>query len=247
MGSGILKGRWVKWAFNPRVVGFVLLIGLVGWTALLCQQVHELQKQRELSRGCVRLIEAQQKLLVPSEVIYFYWDVETMIAVAEARLKSYASLGLDSYLPYSCLWYGGRETPTSSKLVTHIREGLEDYWINTVPDVCHNIAYHIESEIGLGLYLKQNPELFDAHLRPLLVRLLDSYRCQIQIGACDVLLAMGDRSEELMEIIQLTAVNQSSVKDDTNWIIEKYGLALQVSEEKTRMSNMLRLGNEPTK
>ncbi len=231
-----IKSR-IKLMANPRFFGALLLVCLVAWASLATRQVRALQEQRALSNERVKLIQAQQDLLIPSEVLYYDWNIMSE-PLAEARLESYASLGLESYLPYRNLrtsGYGsglssGNEIPTN--MGEYSNSHLEHWWLNRVPQLCRYLAESIDKEQGLGLYLKQHPEEFNLYLRPLLIRLLDSYHYHICVTACDVLLAMGDRSDELLEILQLSAINRYSSAMETPKIIEKYGLDLEL-EKKT--------------
>lgn len=232
-----IKNR-IKLMANPRFFGALLLVCLVAWASLATRRVRVLQEQRALSNERIKLIQVQQDLMVPSEVLYYDWDI-MFRPLAEARLESYASLGLDSYLPYRNLRTSGYcdgtrgtgiEMPTSLGLTGYMNSELEHWWLNRIPDVCRDLAESINKEQGLGLYLKQHPEEFNLYLRPLLIRLLDSYHYHICVTACDVLLAMGDRSDELLEILQQSAINRYSSAMETPEIIEKYGLDLEVVE-----------------
>ena len=59
-----------------------------------------------------------------------------------------------------------------------------------------NLAGEMINQRGLGLYLKQHPDVFNQHVRPLVLRLLDNLPPEQAIYAAEVLLAAGDRSEE---------------------------------------------------
>ncbi len=57
----------------------------------------------------------------------------------------------------------------------------------------------------MGGWLKDHPDQFDAHIRPLVVRLTDAFEQWLRLEACSVLLAMGDRSAEVKRIVEIAA------------------------------------------
>lgn len=222
------KNKWIQLTMNPRFIGALLLAGLVGWALVFTLRSHRLQEREELGRVRMNLIKLQQSLLIPSEIIYY--DPNRRMDLVKARIKGYEYYGVEGILPYKMVQNPG----LGSAYYPQVEEGpleyangnLEQWWMNHSGRACGQLISEIENEEGLGNYLKQNPALFDAHIQPLIVRMLDSVWAPCRITACEVLLAMGDRSEEVLEILILSdyffASRDGSFLRDR--IFEEYGI-----------------------
>ncbi|MBN2684516.1 MAG: hypothetical protein JXR40_04510 [Pontiellaceae bacterium] len=220
-----IKSR-IKSLANPRFFGALLLTGLVAWAALSTRQVRALQEREELGRVRMNLIKLQQSLLIPSEIIYYDPNLSRM-DLAAARIKGYEFYGVEGILPYSMV----QDPSLGSSYSPQVGEGpleyangnLEQWWGNHSTRACRQLRFDIELDQDIGKYLEQNPAVFDAHIRPLIVRMLDFVWPFSREDACEVLLAMGDRSEEVLEIVKLmdfcvVGGNKSAP------IFEKYGI-----------------------
>ena len=226
-----------------QYVWFGVLISLVVWASIAVPWSYMLQKREALSRERINLIQLQQDLLVPSEVIYYDPNMSRM-DLAEVRFKCCERYGIKSVLPYLMVRNPRFPSPCYPQKGEGPREyaddTLENWWMNHLGYACDKLLFDIEHAQGLGEYLKQNPEVFDAHIRPLVVRLLDAVWYPTRLQACEVLLAMGDRSEEVLEIILLCDFSAASGEASTP-IIKKYGLGIS---GEMRFIEELRANNE---
>ena len=187
------------------------------------QQIQKLQQELVVMNRQKAILDLQYQLSIPSEALYF--DLyKTNRELSELRIKHFAAYGVKTFLPYVNLvstysgTYSGENTG-SFEFPVFMSEGRnhlaalsqESYWRDHIPRVCIQLAANINENRPLGVYFKEHPAEFDQYIRPRIVRLLDAFDPNISYFASLVLLAMGDRSEELMEILSILA------SDDT-WL-----------------------------
>jgi hypothetical protein len=203
-------------------IGIAVLVGLGTWALSASLKVGELQKREERCRVRINLIKLQQALLVPSEVIYYHSSIRKELDAV--RIKGYERYGVEELIPYHFVRSPDRVAqyvPTTEESLCEW--GLEHCLLGHCRKACRDVISDIKYERGVGIYLKQNPAVYDAHVRPLVIRLLDTYSPFYRMEACETLLAMGDRSEEVLEIL-LLARGAGTFSAD---IIEKYGLEVE--------------------
>lgn len=217
-----------------KVVMLVIGLSLLSWA--LMSQIHLRALKKEIAEKEMRfaMIELQHNLKIPTEVLYF--DFKLSEEAALLRMKGYQNYGVKTLLPYTNLMHssdgmtgdqGRREFPVEEKTDNYVMQlgdfSQEYYWINHLNRRCQNLSGQMNNGNGLGGYLKQHPEEFDKHIRPMIVRLLDSYRTLNTLYACEVLLAAGDRSDELMGIISIL-LREDVEKEMAEPMVKEYGL-----------------------
>lgn len=214
--------------------GVVLVIGLCLLSWALMSQMHLRALKKEIAEKEMRfaMMQLQHELKIPTEALYF--DFRLGGEINTLRLKGYRNYGVTRVLPYANLrsasggitmQNGMREFPIEDRTdSTDLQNSSpENYWLNHVGHPCVALAGQMTDGTGLGGYLKQHPEKFDKHIRPMVVRLLDASHPWISCDACDVLLAAGDRSDELMEIVSILLSLESS-RSNAQRLVQRYGL-----------------------
>jgi hypothetical protein len=222
-----------------QFVAMIVAVSFVSWAVMAQLRVKKLEDEIAAKKMRFAIIQLQRSLQIPSEVLYF--DPKIGTELAELRMKSYTNYGVTRFLPYHNLvntsggsYHGNsREFPVvsdrDSLLMDLQNSSPENYWLNHLNGPCLNLAGQINDNWGLGAYFKQHPEVFDWHIRPLIVRLLDAYHPWLTYYGVEVLLAMGDRSEQLMEIVSIM-LRLDSTDDQAKRMVAQYGLNLNTDE-----------------
>lgn len=219
-----------------KVVSLVFVMCLASWSMYSYFEAKKLEQEIAAKQIRFEMIQLQHDLQVPSEMLYFDY-VNLLEESAELRLKSYTNYGVTTYLPYTNLISANRWASSNGQSEFSVKTAWdllnaspEQYWLNAVRQPCHHLAYQITRDAELGAYLKRHPEEFDLHIRPFLVRLLDAYQPSISCQASEVLLAMGDRSEQLIEILSILSRLDYHDAEEARDLVEKYGLAPKPGE-----------------
>ena len=228
----------------PRIAGVALVL-MTACAIFFFREAHILQQKIDLQNEQIGIIHLQRNLQAPSEAIY-YDPVSSSRPLAEIRLKGFYKFGVEHFLPYGNVMYPGsmaqgksewwavpsRETVEEKYRWTRISNVcIESWWTNRLARLCNSLAGDMNRGHGTGGYLKNHPAEFDKHIRPLIVRLLDAYNPSVRMKACDVLFAMGDRSELLNGIVEITATLPTSWcpgRGDAVAVIKKYALDIDV-------------------
>lgn len=219
-----------------KVVSMVVVMCLASWSMYSYFEVKKLEQEIAAKQIRFEMIQLQHDLQVPSEMLYFDY-VNLLNELVELRFKSYTNYGVTTYLPYMNLICEDEWTSSNGQSEFSVKTAWdlwdsspEQYWLNAVGHPCHNLAYQINRDAELGAYLKHHPKEFDLYIRPFLVRLLDAYEPSISCYASEVLLAMGDRSEQLMEILSILSRVESDGSEEARDLVKKYGLVLKPGE-----------------
>lgn len=224
-----------------KLVVIIVAMSFISWSLMVHLQLQKLEDEIADKETRFAMMELQRQLQVPSEALYF--DPKLNMELAALRMKSYANYGVTSFLPYSNIvtnggsYYGNsREFPAVGDNDRHLtvlaNSSPENYWLNHLGGPCSGLAGEINDNKRLGGYFKQHPEEFDQHIRPLIVRLLDAYHPWITCYGIEVLLAMGDRSEQLLEIVSIM-LRLDSTDDRAKRMVEQYGLDVKSDESIT--------------
>jgi hypothetical protein len=244
-----------KWMMKGAVL--IVVIAIASWSWKTQRRIEKLEQEIATKETRFAMMQLQRELHAPSEALY-YDDLNLSEELARLRMKSYANYGVTTYLPYvnvasanSHMSYGtaagmSNEFPAVDDDEFHWHNlsdsSLEHYWMNHTVNPCLNLASQINRNEQLGSYLKQHPEQFDQHIRPLIVRLLDAYNPHVNYYACDVLLAMGDRSEELMGILSVL-FSLERYKDDKEALVKRYQLNVTPYENVTLPDDTIKKRN----
>lgn len=236
-----------------KVVVMIVVIVFASWSWKNELRIKKLEQEIATKETRFAMMQLQNELHAPSEALYFDY-LNLGEELAKLRMKSYANYGVTTYLPYvnvasanSHMSHGtsagmSNEFPAVDDDEFHWQtlsgSSPEHYWLNQIRDPCGNLANQINRNEELGAYLKQHPEQFDKHIRPLIVRLLDAYHPHISYSACDVLLAMGDRSDELMEILSIL-FRVERFKGQNEALVKRYQLNVRSYENVTPRHDMI--------
>lgn len=171
------------------------LTGLVVWLSLTlhhsADKVVALQEQRDLA--AVRVA-----LTVPAEVLYC--DEQASQELAQLRFSMFERQGIDRFVPYSFALDrlsssdeisidDERVAMPTDDLAVVGRGILENSWVRMVLGTCESLLLERHEGEGAGGYLAANPEVFEAQVKPSLVRLTQSARPLMAVSAARVLLA----------------------------------------------------------
>lgn len=219
-----------------KVVSMVAVMCLASWSLYSYFEVRKLEQEIAAKQIRFDMIQLQRDLQVPSEMLYFD-HVNLQKELVELRFKSYTNYGVTTYLPYTNLITADRWASSNGQDEFPVKTAWdlwnvspERYWLNAVRHPCGSLAYQINRDAELGAYLKRHPEEFDLYIRPFLVRLLDAYAPSITCQASEVLLAMGDRSEQLIEILSILSRAESQGFEEVQDLVKEYGLVLKPGE-----------------
>ena len=219
-----------------KVVSIVVVMCLASWSMYSYFQIRKLEQEMAAKQIRSEMMQLQRDLQVPSEMLYFDY-VNLQKELVELRFKSYTNYGLTTYLPYTNLITADRWASSNGQDEFPVETAWnlgnvspERYWLNAVRQPCHHLAYQINRDAELGAYLKHHPEEFDLYIRPFLVRLLDAYAPSITCQASEVLLAMGDRSEQLIEILSILSRLDYHDAEEAQDLAKEYGLVLKSGE-----------------
>jgi hypothetical protein len=80
--------------------------------------------------------------------------------------------------------------------------GADHAWTATVFEACSNVAICLKSSTPLGEYLRLHPDIFNARLRPLLLRVMRAKSTWTASQAARALDAAGDRSAEFQAALK---------------------------------------------
>ncbi len=219
-----------------KVVMIMVVMCLASWSLYSYVEVRKLEQEIAAKQIRFEMIQLQRDLQVPSEMLYFD-EVNLHKELVELRFKSYTNYGVTTYLPYTNLITADKWASSNGQDEFPVKTAWdlwnvspERYWLNAVRQPCNSLAYQINRDADLGAYLKRHPEEFDLYIRPFLVRLLDAYEPSISCQASEVLLAMGDRSEQLIEILSILSRLDYHDSEEARDLAKEYGLVLKPGE-----------------
>lgn len=202
---------------NPQFYRLALIVALLGLGAFsvhLSRRVSDLERQRQRLETEARLVELEHVLLAPAEAILTGGKLDDEIA--KVRQEFYAAHGITQFVPFGSVmrqpgrvyeYPDGRLTEKSSvELASTVANGSsENEWMNMAYQHLLILAMELEGrEQPDDPYLGADLSEFRKRIRPLAIRWLKSHHVMPRAAAERVLLALGDRSAELFEIVQLT-------------------------------------------
>jgi hypothetical protein len=222
-------------AYTAALIGFVVLAALY---VLSRRENDALELQIKATEDALKFERLLVDLRVPTEVIYH--DAKTAFEISKLREKCYKKHETPQFLPYGyVVGMGsldanrtaliGKPVPIEYSFIGNASS--EGYWLNHTWQVCQQLAFDLEHRRWLYFYFQEHPDVFAYKVRPLLMRLLESYNDWIRRDACWALLAGGDRSDEIGHVMaDLLTSNESQTIAE---LASKYRLDLKRYERAT--------------
>lgn len=161
------------------------------------RRLDEFRLEKMLRRGLA-------DLCVPPEAVYC--TDGALREIAAIRREAYLRRGLERFRLVGSsdrggwLGSGGSSVPTA-ELANVQSYSFERTWLADVSGFCRSLAEQIRSGSDLGTYLREHPRVFDRRFRLLVEALLDARDGHARLRACDVLAAMGDRTERMRAVL----------------------------------------------
>ena len=175
----------------------VLCVRTIRANKAMRRRLAELRVEKTLRRGIT-------DLCVPPEAVYC--TDEALREIAAIRREAYLRRGLERFRLVGSsdrggwLGSGGSWVPTADPANVH-SYSYERTWLADVSGFCRSLAEQIRSGSDLGTYLRRHPRVFDRRFRLLVEALLDARDGHARLRACDVLAAMGDRTERMRAVL----------------------------------------------
>lgn len=195
---------------RDRKIYLGLFLGMATMVLLLAFVLEDTAEKARAHEREVLIQGLRFQLAIPEEVLFY--DEKAVREVTEIRTESMKQLGVDTFCPYYQLLHPHeRLLFADGQPVDRIdvdngdsmfHESLEHSWIRESFRACTILAAEIQIGEGLGLFLRENPDVFDYRIRPYMERLLGCRHPWPRRGAAMVLLAMGDRSDRLKGILE---------------------------------------------
>ncbi|MHC4207902.1 MAG: hypothetical protein ACYSTT_24880 [Planctomycetota bacterium] len=224
----------------------VVLIILVSLLIFQQVRINRLQKtivkyeQKDL-RDKIR--ELVFSLAVPSEALYY--DEAVIRKVAELRFDSYVQHKSTHIVAYSSIQELDRgilenprydwqtyhpPLPVEGANWTFIQNAsFENFWLNHSIKSLRSFAFELEGHYRLGSYFKDHPDEFERFVKPWVTRSLGGYHNWTKLAACRVLLAWGDRTENIKTALrQVIATESPSNTRKAKELAAKYNLELEL-------------------
>ncbi len=198
---------------RDRKIYLVLLTVLVALVVLLSLSLRENTKKAQTLQDELDLERWIVRLQVPSEALYL--DPEFLSETAKLRAKLHTDRGTKTFLPYSAVTMPSGSAGEMPAVVPQspvpaddagalFQASYEQFWHTRSWAACEMLADQIETNDGMGRWFLGHREVFDERIRPLLLRILESYHPWPRRSACRVLIAIGDRDPALkMEMERL--------------------------------------------
>jgi len=191
----------------PSVICLVLLVALAGacWRSGRINREKErlgAELERVTKRGEEKAFQdVLADLSLPAEVLHMDRECETDLRRARRDMlkrQGHTEIIDSSRIAhYPRNWHSFRGAPLHLfGLGDASYSWLESSYRGKTLETLWRLAESIRRKDGVGDFLARNPEVFDAHVRPLVLRLLKGLAPSDVSAAARVLIASGDRSEE---------------------------------------------------
>lgn len=193
----------------------VLLLGIVAYCTHLSSRIADLEHHARDQQNEAHLRDIEHALRAPEETFLHGGKLDRNIA--ELRLQYYAEHGITHTVPFNNVsrvnWDSivdpdGRLTERWEVDATNLANGSTGHWwLNHGSRTLQGLASWLEEgrpDYGHMPSRDTGMRVIRTRIRPLVVRWLRAYHGRVRLDAIRVLLAMGDRSPELTEILHLT-------------------------------------------
>ncbi|MEM7233871.1 MAG: hypothetical protein AAF517_16965, partial [Planctomycetota bacterium] len=156
---------------KKTAIGVVITAVLFSWLGFHVGHGAGIDRANESWREFSTLTEIERNLRVPSEALYWNYDVAT--EAEKVLLEDYSNHGIETLLPYFFVSRGGT-LPDAHRSVGPgeiVESSSVRWWVYHTSEYCKDLRLQIASGQRIGNFLKSHPNAYPEVLRPLLARL----------------------------------------------------------------------------